>query len=225
MQNYLPDVVYGANDGIVTTLVVIASVSGAALSSTVVLILGFANLIADGFSMGTSNVLSVRSTLTAATRPRLRDASRNGFVTFGAFVLAGLLPLSAYLLPIANDDRFATACALAGLALFGIGACRSLFSDRPWLIAGLEMLILGSIASAVAYGIGAAAAALVGAVAQCAGAAPRPARHNAPDTARCRCAALRRPGASTSSRWRRSPPPVGRESRRPRSSPGSRAGR
>ena len=162
MQTYLPDLVYGANDGIVTTLVVIASVSGAALSSTVVLILGIANLLADGFSMGTSNVLSVRSTLTAATRPRLLDASRNGFATFGAFVLAGLLPLSAYLLPFANEVRFPTACVLAAVALFVVGACRSCFSDRAWLVAGLEMLTLGAIASGVAYAVGAAAASLVG---------------------------------------------------------------
>jgi hypothetical protein len=37
-----------------------------------------------------------------------------------------------------------------------------LFSDRPWFIAGLEMLTLGAFASIVAYAIGAAAAALVG---------------------------------------------------------------
>jgi len=162
IRNYLPDLVYGANDGIVTTLVVIASVAGAAMSSTVILVLGMANLLADGFSMGTSNVLSVRSTLTAASRPRLRDASRNGFATFVAFVLAGLLPLSAYLLPFANDVRFPTACILAAMALFAVGACRSLFSDRPWLIAGFEMLALGTVASIVAYAVGATAAFLVG---------------------------------------------------------------
>jgi len=162
IQGYLPDVVYGANDGIVTTLVVIASVSGAALTSTVILVLGIANLVADGFSMGTSNVLSVRSTLTAATRPPLRVASRNGAVTFAAFVLAGLLPLSAYLVPLAEPVRLPAACLLAAVALFGIGACRSLFSDRGWFVAGLEMLTLGTIASLVAYAIGAAAAALVG---------------------------------------------------------------
>jgi VIT1/CCC1 family predicted Fe2+/Mn2+ transporter len=162
IQTYLPDLVYGANDGIVTTLVVIASVAGAAMSSTVILILGLANLLADGFSMGTSNVLSARSTLTAASRPRLRDASRNGIATFTAFVLAGLLPLSAYLLPIASDARFPMACMLAAAALFAVGACRSLFSDRPWLIAGFEMLALGTVASVVAYAVGATAAFLVG---------------------------------------------------------------
>ena len=125
IRNYLPDIVFGANDGIVTTLVVIASVAGAAMSSKVILILGIANLIADGFSMGTSNVLAVRSTLTAATRPALRDASRNGVATFAAFVAAEFLPLSAYLLPLVDETRFPAACAFAAIALFGMGACRS----------------------------------------------------------------------------------------------------
>ena len=135
LQSYLPDLIYGANDGIVTTLVVIASVAGAALSSKVILILGFANLVADGFSMGTSNVLSVRSTLTAATRPRLWDASRNGIATFAAFVIAGLLPLSAYLFPFADEIRLPAACILAAVALFGIGACgrSSRTGDGWWL--------------------------------------------------------------------------------------------
>lgn len=162
VQNYLPDVVYGANDGIVTTFVVIASISGAALSSSVILILGFANLVADGFSMGVSNVLAVRSTLTALDRPPLADASRRGLATFIAFNIAGLLPLSAYMLPMSNDVRFPVACCLAAGALFSVGACRSLFSDRAWLVAGGEMLLLGSLASIVAYSIGAVAAELAG---------------------------------------------------------------
>jgi VIT1/CCC1 family predicted Fe2+/Mn2+ transporter len=157
----LPDIVYGANDGIVTTLVVIAGVAGAALSTTVVLILGFANLVADGFSMGASSVLAARSTQTAETRPRLTAAYRRGGVTFTAFVVAGLLPLSAYIVPLAAAARFPTACALAGVALFGIGASRALFSDRLWLVAGVEMLALGSVASIVAYAVGASAAFLL----------------------------------------------------------------
>jgi VIT1/CCC1 family predicted Fe2+/Mn2+ transporter len=161
LRSYLPDLVYGANDGIVTTLVVIASIAGAAMSSTVVLILGFANLLADGFSMGTSNVLSIRSALTNASRPSLKSASRNGVATFAAFVSAGLFPLFAYMFPITESWRFPTACAVAAIALFVIGACRSLVSDRPWLVAGLEMLTLGAVASIVAYMVGAVTAKLI----------------------------------------------------------------
>jgi VIT1/CCC1 family predicted Fe2+/Mn2+ transporter len=160
VRSYLPDIVYGANDGIVTTLVVIASITGAAMSTTTVLVLGSANLLADGFSMGTSNVLSIRSRITASPTSIFR-ASRNGIATFLAFVAAGLLPLSAYLLPLENESRFVFACVLASVTLFGIGACRSLFSDRPWLIAGLEMFLLGAVASTVAYLVGVLAANLL----------------------------------------------------------------
>lgn len=49
--NWLPDFVYGGSDGAVTTFAVVAGVAGAQLSTAIILILGFANLFADGFSM------------------------------------------------------------------------------------------------------------------------------------------------------------------------------
>lgn len=58
---YLGDGVYGANDGIVTTFAVIAGAMGALLAPGVIIILGIANLLADGFSMAASNFLSLRS--------------------------------------------------------------------------------------------------------------------------------------------------------------------
>jgi vacuolar iron transporter family protein len=53
--------VYGANDGIITTFAVVAGVAGAGLSPSIVLILGFANLLADGISMGIGDYLGERS--------------------------------------------------------------------------------------------------------------------------------------------------------------------
>lgn len=58
---YIKDAVYAANDGIVTTFAVVASVVGAGLNPVVILILGFANLLADGFSMATGDYLGTRS--------------------------------------------------------------------------------------------------------------------------------------------------------------------
>jgi vacuolar iron transporter family protein len=53
--SYLRDWVYGGIDGAVTTFAVVAGVVGAELSSSIVLILGLANVVADGFSMAASN--------------------------------------------------------------------------------------------------------------------------------------------------------------------------
>jgi len=60
-QSYLKDFVYGAIDGTVTTFAVVSSVAGAGLSSGIVIILGVANLLGDGFSMAVSNFLATRS--------------------------------------------------------------------------------------------------------------------------------------------------------------------
>jgi VIT1/CCC1 family predicted Fe2+/Mn2+ transporter len=53
--NYLRDWIYGGIDGVVTTFAVVAGVVGADLPATVVLVLGLANLVADGFAMAAGN--------------------------------------------------------------------------------------------------------------------------------------------------------------------------
>ncbi len=60
---YVRDVVYSANDGIITTFAVVAGVAGAGLSPNIILILGFANLCADGLSMAIGNYLGTKSEL------------------------------------------------------------------------------------------------------------------------------------------------------------------
>ncbi|MBI5045272.1 MAG: VIT1/CCC1 transporter family protein [Candidatus Levybacteria bacterium] len=68
LQTYLKEIVYGGNDGIVTTFAVVAGFTGASLGNNIpqysfltVFLFGFANLFADGASMGLGNFLSLRS--------------------------------------------------------------------------------------------------------------------------------------------------------------------
>ena len=157
-RHYLADLVYGANDGVITTFAVVAGVAGAALSPRIVLILGVANLVADGFSMGASNFLSIRSE-ESAREAEGRDVAepfpvRHGLATFGAFLVAGSVPLVAYLVPT-GGNRFAVATALTLATLFAVGASRSFISRKSWWRSGLEMLAIGAAAAAVAYGLGA----------------------------------------------------------------------
>jgi VIT1/CCC1 family predicted Fe2+/Mn2+ transporter len=59
--SYLRDWVYGGIDGTVTTFALVAGVIGAHLSPSVILVLGGANLIADGFAMASANYLATRA--------------------------------------------------------------------------------------------------------------------------------------------------------------------
>ena len=73
--NYLADFVYGAIDGTVTTFAVVSGVAGADLSSAVLIILGFANLVGDGFSMAAGNYLATRTDGQLNQRRRRREAA------------------------------------------------------------------------------------------------------------------------------------------------------
>ncbi|MEO9870633.1 VIT1/CCC1 transporter family protein [Ekhidna sp.] len=61
IQQYLTEVVYGSIDGSISTFAVVAGAAGANLNSSIVIILGVANLIADGFSMSIGSYLSSKS--------------------------------------------------------------------------------------------------------------------------------------------------------------------
>lgn len=60
-HNYLSEFVYGGIDGSVTTFSVVAGATGAAFQSEIIIILGFANLLADGLSMSIGSYLSAKS--------------------------------------------------------------------------------------------------------------------------------------------------------------------
>jgi VIT1/CCC1 family predicted Fe2+/Mn2+ transporter len=83
----------------------------------------------------------------------------NALATFLAFVVAGSLPLIVYLVglgtPIAPDTAFRTSVLLSGAALFGLGAAKVFVTRLNAFRSGLEMLLVGGFAAAVAYVIGA----------------------------------------------------------------------
>jgi len=164
-RHYIRDLVYGANDGVITTFAVVAGVNGGTLSSVTVLIMGAANLLADGLSMGVGNYLGIRSD------ERVREAlllpeqeafpARHGLATFVAFVVAGAVPLVPYVIAGPESNRFIWSAALSLAVLFIVGAARARVGAGTWWANGVEMLSLGAIVGAAAYYSGHVVAALV----------------------------------------------------------------
>lgn len=72
-HGYLRDFVYGAIDGAVTTFAVVSGVAGAGLAPNVVIILGVANLVGDGFSMAAGNYLGTKAEVEQRQRTRLME--------------------------------------------------------------------------------------------------------------------------------------------------------
>lgn len=71
---YIKSVIYGGLDGTITTFAAVAGVAGAALSPGIVLIMGLANLIADGLSMSIGDYLSSKSEAEYEAAERAREA-------------------------------------------------------------------------------------------------------------------------------------------------------
>jgi VIT1/CCC1 family predicted Fe2+/Mn2+ transporter len=160
-RHYLRDLVYGANDGLITTFAVVAGVAGGELSSRATLIIGAANLFADGLSMAVGNYLSIRSHESALAAENLPEEeahpAKHGVATLSAFVSAGAVPLLPYVLMPAGS-RLELSIFLTFGTLFTIGALRSTVTIDRWWRAGLEMLVLGIVVAGAAFGSGAGVA-------------------------------------------------------------------
>lgn len=219
---FIKDAVYAANDGVVTTFAVVAGVVGASLDPLVILILGLANLFADGISMASGSYLGSKSesNLYALERAKNREILRNNrkeykdrvakfltkkgskdegveslaeliteneefaldfvlheemglaeqektkplkgaMVTLFSFMFAGLIPLLPYIFFTQYGNTFMYAILFTASALFIVGASRAIFIKNSWFISGLEMLLIGGVAAAVAYMIGFVASGIV----------------------------------------------------------------
>jgi len=146
------DVVIAGNDGVVTTFAVVAGSLGASLSASVVLILGFANLFADGLSMSTGSFLGVKSELEFEHQKTGNKPMLNGLTTFFSFVLAGLVPLMPYLFKFSNSFMFS--CLLVFLTLFTIGIFRGVITKKSIIRSVIENIGVGGISAVVAYSVG-----------------------------------------------------------------------
>lgn len=151
--------VFGATDGIITTFAVVASVAGAGLSPSIVLIMGIANMLGDGVSMGLGDFIGERSERLATKKKKKNDVWQTGVVTFAAFVTAGIFPLLPYLFQAVGvfdtqDNQLSLSVVVTMCTLFFVGSLRTIIIPRVWWKNGIEMLLVGSAAATVAYTFG-----------------------------------------------------------------------
>lgn len=164
IEDYLGEFVYGAIDGTVTTFAVVAAAAGAGLSPIVVIILGVANLVGDGFSMGASAYLAAQSKRDLKAK-KSQDITQetpigDGIATFISFVIVGFVPILAYVvdavlsLKTPKDMLFTISAVLAALTFVMIGLLKARVTHTGRLRAASETLLLGAIAAGLAYGLG-----------------------------------------------------------------------
>jgi VIT1/CCC1 family predicted Fe2+/Mn2+ transporter len=155
---FIKDIVLAGNDGLITTFAIVAGAIGASLSPAVIIILGFANLFADGLSMATGTYLGSKSALDAKSslamhRKNKRLSLQSGLVTFSAFSLTGVFPILPFLLNLPNPVLYS--CLLVFITLSTIGVFRGIVSKQKIYQTTLENLLIGGTAALVAFFVGA----------------------------------------------------------------------
>lgn len=155
--DYIRDIVLSANDGIVTTFAVVAGSLGASLSPAVVVILGMANLFADGLSMSTGAYLGIESEIEYEQKSgeKIKVGNRpliNGIVSFLAFGSAGFIPLISYVFKFENS--FLISAILVAVALVLVGIFRGMVSGKNILKTAIENLFIGGSSALIAFYVG-----------------------------------------------------------------------
>jgi VIT1/CCC1 family predicted Fe2+/Mn2+ transporter len=165
-EDYLREFVYGGMDGAVTTFAVVTGAAGANLGARVILILGFANVFADGFSMAVGSYLSEKSEQDLAIHKGENKADDfesplgAAIATFVAFLLIGFIPLAVYSLDYIFGWNLSTNTALTysvilTLVAFGIvGWLRARVTKVKTSKAVFESLGLGASAAIISYVVG-----------------------------------------------------------------------
>jgi len=166
IRKYLSEFVYGGIDGSITTFAVVAGAIGAALSPAIVLILGFANLLADGFSMATSNYLAVKSEKELHFRHKdYKLYSKSGkhplksaAATFTSFVVIGFIPLLSFVLATFSDyfeaNKVEYSILFTALAFILVGSVKGEIVKKHPVRSAIETLLIGSLAALLAFLVG-----------------------------------------------------------------------
>jgi VIT1/CCC1 family predicted Fe2+/Mn2+ transporter len=137
-KEIMSDVIYGSTDGVITTVAILGSVIGAEISKKYGLIIGIANLISDGFSMGVSR-------LNSSERKDMK-AYIGSLVTFVSFVTIGIIPLTGIL--ISNNMK--SIIIMSVISFIIIGLIKGIY-ERRIMRSVIESVILGGSGASVSY--------------------------------------------------------------------------
>lgn len=161
------EIVFGVEDGLVSTLGAITGIAAGTGSSRVVVISGVVIVIVEAISMGAGSYLSSKSARAAmeaklSKKPELKQEiqeffpkthGRSAGVMWASYTVAGFVPVLPYIfLPI--NQSYLPSIVLTGMVLFLLGVWKARVVGESRLRSGLEMLVIAFSAAVIGFGVG-----------------------------------------------------------------------
>jgi predicted membrane protein (TIGR00267 family) len=210
------EIVFGFNDGSISTLALLAGVTGSALTHSHILVAGFSGVIGGAISMAIGAYISSKSEIEhhqseierekreieeipevereeirqiymkkadfteeelnlivnritsdkkvwldsmmkeelGLFEERFESPVKVGLIMLTAFVVGGLVPLLPFVLLPASQISLIFASVITFVSLFLIGVWKTTFTNKNWLLSGLEMVFIGFLAVVIPYLVG-----------------------------------------------------------------------
>ena len=149
IKDVLSEFVYGGMDGVITTVAIIGATLGAKIHTSYALILGLANIIADGFSMGISRYNSLTNIKSGNSNV---SPLFSGLYTFIFFIIMGSIPLLPFIFVTLNNESLMKKMLIlfSLLSFIIIGYIKGKYTNKL-LTSMIEVVFIGSIGALISY--------------------------------------------------------------------------
>ena len=152
-KEYLQSAMFGFNDALVSTTGVIVGISTGTNNKQVVILAGVVTILVEALSMGSGQYLSSKSAHQLDKSDSFRVPVISGLIMFGAYFIAGLVPLlSIMLAPMSYSRNIAIIAALSCLLV--LGYVKGKIVDVPPLKSAIEVFVIGGIATVIGIVVG-----------------------------------------------------------------------
>jgi VIT1/CCC1 family predicted Fe2+/Mn2+ transporter len=160
------DQIFGATDGTISTLAVIAGVAGATANPFIILVAGASAMLAEAISMGFSSYSAAKTKEAITGRKIARSPVIEGVEFWLATMGGGFVPLLPFLF-LASQSNLVFSVILSAIFLFAIGTNAARMAQQgisipKCCLTGLRTAVIGLIAAAITYAVGLGFAAIGG---------------------------------------------------------------
>ena len=168
----LRDFVFGYNDGAVTTLAVIVTLTFAGVDNAVIILGAMANIFGAGLAFTLGDYISVKSQMnfiksysfnkkmSRHEKEEVKDLTRQfdqpvkiALIAFGAFIISGGLAVSPFFV-LEGINALMVSLTMIFISVFSVGLYRAQYTHGNMFRSGMEMVVIAALALAAAYIVG-----------------------------------------------------------------------
>lgn len=153
-RGFLRNFIFGAEDGLVSTVGLLSGVSFAGLDRKEIIISGIILILVEALSMGAGVYISEDSSNDMAEKDQRDDQLGDSFIMFFSYALIGLLPLLSYIFVTDTRQAFYYSIATTIIALISLGIFRSVYTKKPMLSSVIKTTTIGTLVVLIAVSVG-----------------------------------------------------------------------